>query len=378
MKNKSIIIPILISLLLIGCKKGEIKDSSSEQLSDESTIESVSKSGITPKGVYGIHTELQHTYLSNSKETINDYADGSQELSRPLPLQFRWEGEIGEYTVTLSENEDYSNPFVYTVNECSVSFTNLKIDTTYYYKVIKGEQLIKEDAFITSDEIIRNLYISGITNARDLGGYKIDDGVIKQGLIFRTAKLNANLTEAPSRLISDKGMNTMLNDLKVKSEIDLRLVSNNEVGGLTEGVGVLGESVKYYQCPMNMSESLDNELNTEGVKRVFSILGDRSNYPTFFHCSIGTDRTGYIAWLINAYLGVNEEKLWRDYLFSNFGLIDGSRTIDRIKDKYVKTLYEYRGDTLSEKTKNYLLDKGVTQAQLDVLREMMIEERPSE
>ena len=75
------------------------------------------------------------------------------------------------------------------------------------------------------------------------------------------------------------------------------------------------ETVKYYQCPMNFSDSLDTEENLSAIRKVFSILADKTNYPTFFHCSIGTDRTGYIAFLINAYLGVEEE---------NFIIIYGS------------------------------------------------------
>ena len=39
------------------------------------------------------------------------------------------------------------------------------------------------------------------------------------------------------------------------------------------------------------------------------------------HCSIGTDRTGVICFLINALLGVSEEDLYKDYLFSMFGMI---------------------------------------------------------
>ena len=232
--------------------------------------------------------------------------------------------------------------------------------------------IIKTESFTTSSEIIRNLYISGITNARDLGGYVTKDGVLKQGLIYRTARLNECSTDEVTNLIKEGGINTMLNQLKMKSEIDLRVVSNNEVGGLTEGVGVLGETVTYYQCPMDYDGVMDSDLNRESLRKVFSILGDKNNYPTFFHCAIGTDRTGYVAWLINGCLGVEEEYLWRDYLFSNYGNIGGSRNKNNIEGGYVKAIKECLGETLKEKTTNYLLARGITQAQIDTLREMML------
>ena len=90
------------------------------------------------------------------------------------------------------------------------------------------------------------------------------------------------------------------------------------------------------------------------------------------HCSIGTDRTGYIAWLINGCLGLDEEALYRDYLFSNFGNIGSKRTISNIENKYVKTIKNTKGATMREKTINYLLDKGVKQSQIDTLYSMML------
>ena len=318
-----------------------------------------------------LHTKVQRAFLNDKLGNVNLYARGVEELSRPLNPTFTWNGGNNKHTVYLSESKDYDNPTIYEVSKSEVSFQNLKINTPYYFKVESSGVSVHEESFTTSREIIRNIYISGVTNARDLGGYRTDNKILKQGLIYRTAKLNKNSKETPENVITEKGINTMLNVLKVKSEIDLRGVENNEVGGLSEGVGVLGESVKYYQCPMDYTNITD-EVNTSSLIKVFSILGNKDNYPTFFHCSIGTDRTGYIAWLINAYLGISEENLYRDYLFSNFGSIGGKRTIESISGGYVAEIKNTAGDTLSEKTKNFLINKGVSEQDLNTLKEMMI------
>ena len=100
--------------------------------------------------------------------------------------------------------------------------------------------------------------------------------------------------------------------------------------------------------------------------KVFSILSDKNNYPLIFHCNIGTDRTGMIAFLVNALLGVPEESLCRDYLFSNFGNIGGSRKIDGLKNSaYYNAVQAAEGNSLREKTYNCLVDFGVPKEQLD-------------
>ena len=318
-----------------------------------------------------IHTSLQHSYLTDSIDSIHKYASGKQELSTPLTSELSWEGGNAPYQVFLSEQKDFSDSTIHTVDEQKIAFTNLKINSKYFYKIVSGSDKIKGGLFLTENEKVRNLYVSGVSNARDLGGYDVDEKLTNQGIIYRMGRLNENSETHPVDKITPEGKETMINDLKIKSEIDLRVVSNNEVGGLTEGIGVLGVTVKYYQCPMDYN-NLESNDNLDSLRKVFQILGDKSNYPTFFHCSVGTDRTGYIAWLINAVLGVSKDYLWRDYLFSNFGNIGDGRSQSNISSGYVSTIDNTEGQTLKEKTENYLLNKGVKQSEINTLREMML------
>ena len=91
----------------------------------------------------------------------------------------------------------------------------------------------------------------------------------------------------------------------------------------------------------------------KSIRDVFALLADENNYPIYFHCSIGTDRTGVIAWLVNGLCGVSEKDLWRDYLFSNFGVINGSRRTG-IEGDYVLRMRLTSGDTFAEKIYNFL------------------------
>ena len=387
MKRSIALLPVVLSVLSLASCQGApacsvascpVASSQDEPTCSVATSSAGSSTVIRSdgkaEGVVTIHTPVQRAFFDNGLGDVNLFARGVEELSRPTTVTFSWEGGAAPYHVVLSERENPANAREFDTDSTSIGFTNLKVATAYDVKVTSGDTVVKEGFFATAEEIVRNLYVSGVTNVRDLGGYPLDGKRTKQGVLFRTACINHSAAETPTKSISDKGVNTMLNELKVKCEIDLRAVSNNEVGGLTEGVGVLGESVRYYQCPMSYStgKTMEGELNDSSLRKVFSILGDESNYPAFFHCAIGTDRTGYVGWLINAFLGLEEEYLWRDYLFSNYGNIGGSRSVSTIRAGYLADLQRRPGATWQEKTTAYLLEKGVEQKHLDTLSSMML------
>ena len=77
-----------------------------------------------------------------------------------------------------------------------------------------------------------------------------------------------------------------------------------------------------------------------------------------------------ICFLINALLGVSEEDLYKDYLFSMFGEITVNRNPSTIED-YIKKVSNSDGETLKEKTFNYLLNAGVNEEDLNTLIRVM-------
>ena len=331
-----------------------------------------------------IHTDLQSEYLEDNYFNVADYADGTKELSRPLPVTLTWVTDTGstglnadeiEYEIKISEFEDLSSARTLTSTGTSCEVYNLKIGTDYYWNVTASDNennsYTSAVATFTTESIgPRNLYVDGITNVRDTGGYLTVDGkYTKQGMIYRCGRLNAN--DSPDAMITEEGIDEMLNVLGIKSEIDLRETDCN--GGIEKSV--LGESVNYYFVPMgygnNLIDDTDDEPNPERIKRFFEILSDENNYPLIFHCSIGTDRTGLCAYLIEGLLGVSETDLFRDYLFSNFGNIGGSRKANTIRKKYAYIIKAYEGDTLSEKTYKYLNEViGVPTEKLDKVIEI--------
>lgn len=331
--------------------------------------------------VVSVHTAEQASYLSSSNYQ-NISADGKTESSRPKPLRLTFSyGDCNDYTVEVSLDAEFeSGVSQYKTSKGYIDLYNLCVGEAYAWRVtarVDGKTVTSDSSlFITDAAAPRNLYVDGVTNVRDLGGWQAASGRVKQGMIYRCGRLNKSKQANIEIEITQSGIATMTGELGIKNEIDLRRPDyNNETGGIEESP--LGTDVKYYNVPMNMDVANTNKIegNADAIKEFFSILGDKANYPIIFHCDIGTDRTGMCAFLINGLLGVSEDDLYRDYLFSNFGKIGDRRSVSNIADKYVNQLKAYNGDPLAQKIRNYLVNEiGVEESDIDTMIEMMTEE----
>ena len=118
--------------------------------------------------------------------------------------------------------------------------------------------------------------------------------------------------------------------------------------------------------------------NSVRIRQIMNILADENNYPVFYHCRIGTDRTGITGMMINGLLGVDFDECLQDYLFSNFAPIDNQRYPHKSSDpngddiaKYIDALQELPGSTWQEKVYLALRMIGCPAAQLDKIIDIM-------
>lgn len=361
---------VMILSLLAGCSAQQTTELQQAFSSDAVLSQVYPENG----GTVTLHTKKQDSYLNKSFALMYISATGKKELSKPESVTLNWvytDDEPAEKcTVTVSENENMLNPTIYEVTGDSLVLTNLKIATTYYWTVDADGANSAVYNFTTSADAPRNISVDGVANVRDLGGWETESGTrTKQGLIYRCGRLNESSADTVNIEITEDGKNVMLGQLGIKSEIDLRKTEGNEVGGITSSP--LGDTVTYYSCPMEWDGDMLYD-NKEQVLRVFSILADENNYPVIYHCNIGTDRTGMISFLVNALLGVPEDDLIRDYMFSNNANIGGTRKASQMKNSgYYKAVAAAQGSSLSEKTYNCLVDLGVPSDQLDKVIEIL-------
>ena len=323
---------------------------------------------------YSIHDELQEGFLSsaNPSSYLSQHdliAYDSLSMSRDVTIT--WEVETDnettppKYIFELSEDSGFTKELQsYTVKKNQISFSNLKVNTDYFYRVTsyydEEHQFVSESQTFRAGEILRNINVEGVENMRDIGGYNLENGhKIKQGLIYRSAQFNYPKPSEDDRydpVISKptkKGLATLKDQLKIKTEIDLR--KDDETDGITSSP--LGKDVNYLHLPMTYggSDIFTNEVNHEAIVTFFNTLADEKNYPLVFHCIQGKDRTGALAYVLGTLLGASYEDMLKDYLFSNFAKI-GSKATGRCHQDIIDG---YDGDTRREKTINYLTSDKV-------------------
>lgn len=315
-----------------------------------------------------LHTEKQDKYFTKKADKLPFGINGKKENSRPEAVQLRWEYGVQEteFTVSLSKSENMQQSVTYTVTGQELALYNLELDTEYYWTVSADGKTSGVASFTTDGDAPRFIYADGITNVRDIGGWITESGIrTRQGLIYRCGRLNESEDNGCAVMITEDGRRALVEQLGIRTELDLRQVHTGETGGITSSP--LGDEVKYISCSIDWSGNVHGD-NKEQILEIFRVLSDQDNYPMLLHCSVGTDRTGMISFLLNALLGVPEDDLFRDYMFSNFAAIGSKRKLSQLTEsQYYIEVKNASGETLSEKAYSFLADIGVPEQQLDAI-----------
>ena len=127
------------------------------------------------------------------------------------------------------------------------------------------------------------------------------------------------------------------------------------------------------------------------IREIFRVLSDENNYPAFFHCNAGADRTGTVAFLINGVLGVSYEDLTRDFELTSgryrSAIVDGTFAEDGVMqdnagnyiawDKMYQTMmkdYGTEDGTLASAIENYLVTVcKVKEQEIESIKSIMLE-----
>lgn len=223
------------------------------------------------------------------------------------------------------------------------------------------------------------LGLEGTGNTRDLGGYRTGDGrVVRAGLVFRSDSLGALTTADSVVLFEDRMIRTVV-DFRGQDEISesgasrlpataslVHLPLTDESGSALslaftqalEGRGagdleeLLGEG-RGEQIVLDSARTFPSRPDTRrAFATVLRLLADPDRVPLLFNCRAGKDRTGFMSAVILRTLGVPEETVIEDYLFSNDCLRERYRSVletfaaHQIDPALMTPLMEQRAETM--------------------------------
>ena len=288
-----------------------------------------------------------------------------------MKLEWNVEEAAQYYLVYISTNKDMSDPAGFVSNKNSIFVEELFVGTTYYWQVdaVYADKTLRSEVFTFNTlSSPRTVEIEGVSNTRDIGGMPAADGYrIKQGMIYRGGKLEG---------ITEIGRQKFLYELGIKTDLDLRTPGEGGAGGkspVSDDLNYVNISGRYYLGSTG--------INTEEGKALFAqeirLFANPDNYPIYIHCSLGRDRTGTLAMVIEGLLGVDENTLMMDYelsMFSVTGTLDNGNPLGSIKGTYDYINDYYAGATFAEKTENYLLSIGITAEEIASIRSILLEE----
>ena len=204
-------------------------------------------------------------------------------------------------------------------------------------------------------------------NCRDLGGWACDGGTVKYGMLVRGGE--------PESI--DKTL--MVNTVGIKHELQLR---GKEEAPQTYSLWDIDYTCTDGYVWMALT-------NTTAWKQIFRCVFDNvsRNKPVYFHCHAGADRTGTVAVMLEAILGMSQSDIDKDYELTNFHTGTGTSTVARLRneDEYKNYISAIKSvpleggltDSFRNRAVSFCLSIGFTIDEINAFRTAMINGNPT-
>jgi protein-tyrosine phosphatase len=185
----------------------------------------------------------------------------------------------------------------------------------------------------------RHIHFESVPNFRDIGGYRTHDGrTVAWRRLFRSAALHK---------MSDHDIARLNQEISPRAVIDLRSPKDPEKD--PEALLLNGIGARHYPLPFStwpwpapskgphsplyakeeakadagathMGEIYLTRISEkpfgERLVDALEIIAERDNHPLIFHCTAGKDRTGVLAAMVLAAMGILDEDVVDDYTLS--------------------------------------------------------------
>jgi protein-tyrosine phosphatase len=219
----------------------------------------------------------------------------------------------------------------------------------------------------------RHIHFESVPNFRDLGGYRTHDGrAVAWRRLFRSAALHK---------MNDRDIARLKQEIRPRAVMDLRRPKDPEKD--PEVILVKEIGARHYPIPFSTwpwpgpSKRPDNSSyvkdkaqenpNATNMGEIYlyrisekpfgkrlldalKIIAEGENHPLVFHCTAGKDRTGVLAGMVLAAIGVVDKDIVEDYTLSAPLMKDirDSMTSDPDTAEGVKDLPEFQWEASAE------------------------------
>lgn len=250
------------------------------------------------------------------------------------------------------------------------SYTNTLVKNFLPAKTVRADVPVEGGSILWKE-------VEGMRNVRDLGGWT---GLATER-VFRGSEPDCLPPEKALKKpkgkyhdlnVTPKGLQTIRGDLKIKTDLDLRAASECP----HPETSAFGGNVNLVRIPLSAYEKAFTQTNE--YARALRVFADPANYPVYFHCWGGADRTGTIALLLEGLCGVSETDCAIDYELTSFAAVFGTRT--RVEGhsffkiaSVIKKLKTYPGATFADQIESYMKTTlGLSSDEIDRIRRQLM------
>lgn len=265
----------------------------------------------------GVRAFLENVDYSDDPDYKRSDVSKYSGSDKPNPVILSWEGKAS--VIRISTSPDLSDYREIKVDASPASVYNLIPGVRYFYSVLTADGTVLRESCVIPKGPMR--MINGVTkNMRDLGGWKAGDKTIRYGMIYRGARLDDIQSNPSAKAI-------IFDDLGLSIDLDLRGLPPGTQGGSGEkNPWTAADPIQYfniqlwhyfvptasqYDSSVQVSPGASAEVYRSTLRTILGWL--KAGEVVYFHCHGGSDRTGTLAFLIEALMGVSENDLSKDY-----------------------------------------------------------------
>lgn len=256
----------------------------------------------------------------------------------------------------------------------------------------------------------RYIRLDNAYNFREIGGISTSSGKkFRSGILFRSDELS-KLSLSDRRIFEGLGIKSIidLRGVKEREKKQDRIPKNLEIDIRNIPIDHKNQDLKqiqFFLFLIQKSKDFDFEKYirehyfgtafecTPQIKEILTYLSDEGNLPSLIHCTVGKDRTGFLAALLQLLAGVDRQTITEEYMATNKYIGPRVKQIVRMirilslfraSIEQIQPLLEVRSDYLNNvidelyrrygSVENYLVEGcGMEIAVVDKLKNLLTE-----